>query len=86
MSPLVIKILIQIMMKFGAPITWTIVKVLYKSLKKHYESATPEQQAEWKKDWAKDFQPGEGKLPDTPGIVVENAMNPKEHVDDKVGE
>ena len=87
MSPLATKLLIQILMKFGAPIIWTIVKALYKHLKDQYESASPQQQIEWKKDWAKDFQSDEGSLPETPGIVLENAIDVKPMpIDFKVGE
>lgn len=85
-TPLAAKIIAQVIIKFGLPITWTIAKTLVQHCKDSYLAASPEKQAEWNKGWAKDWAVGEGKLPDTPGIVIDNAMDPKAHVDDKVGD
>jgi hypothetical protein len=60
MSPIVIKILIQVIMKFGAGIALTIVKELAKSISEQRASLTPEQRKEWDEGkWVKDFQVGE---------------------------
>ncbi len=81
MNPIVLKIL------------FTIVIEGFKLLRRYYGSLTLEQRAELEKATKESFEHagsmgpevGEGALPETPGIVVEGAMDPKAHVDDKVG-
>jgi len=80
MSPLVTKLLIQIVMKFGAPIAWSLVKGLFTNLRHQYDSATPEQRAEWDKDWAADFKTDESGGTG-PGIVLKDAFDPDRYID-----
>ncbi len=81
MNPIVLKIL------------FTIVIEGFKLLRRYYGSLTPEQRAELEAATEESFEHagsmgsgvGEGALPETPGIVLMDAIDPKAHVDDKVG-
>ena len=68
----------------------TLIIRVCQHLRDNYKAMTPEQRLEWNRqrsnEWVKDFQVDEGDLPEGPGIVLEDAIDPKEHVDDKVGE
>ncbi|MFH1408971.1 MAG: hypothetical protein ABIH34_03620 [Nanoarchaeota archaeon] len=41
-----------------------------------YAALTPDQKAEWNRDWTEDFKTDEGELPETPGIVLKDAIDP----------
>ncbi len=86
MSPIIAKILISILVKYGGGILRIAIKELFKAYMKQRAALTAEQRKEWDREWVKDVQVGEGALPGTSGIVIEGAIDPKAHVKDKVGE
>jgi hypothetical protein len=79
------KILIAIVAKLGGEMLRVALKTLYNEYMRQRASLTPEQRKEWDRDWVKDFQSNEGSLPETPGIVIENAIDPYKG-DGKAGE
>jgi hypothetical protein len=87
MSPLLAKMVAMIFWKAG----WQVAKAAHQAWMEHYgeqyNALSDEERKAWNDGgWVQDFTPGEGRLPETAGIVLKDSLDPSVHKDDKVGE
>ena len=61
---------------------WKSALIAYKEWMKYYDeryaALTPDQKAEWHRDWKEDFKTDEGDLSEGPGIILKDAIDPYE--------
>ena len=66
---------------------WKSALIAYKEWMKYYgeqyAALTPDQKAEWDRDWIEEFKTGKGDLPEGPGIILKDAIEPEKHVGDE---